>query len=357
MGIQVQTADPVTDAVPVRNLFYLFAYAWNMFPLAREADSGEDPGPDGTALLTRVLLTGLAHQMRRGLDRVYVGHEEEIAGVRGRIDVTQTLTRSLLERARTISRYDELEYDSPPNRLLKAVVRQCSVDKAVPLRLRWEAVAILRTFDAAGVPDIQPPRAIPPVKFNHTNRRYRFLLHVAELLLGKRFPAETGSAGPFSAVLRDGTRMAALFEKFLLNFYRIEQSGFSAKAENVAWKVAAADDLSAELMPVMKTDIILRSASRTLIIDAKFYRKTLQKGYGRATVRSDHLYQLFSYIKNLQQAEAPIVEGLLIYPTVQRHLTLGYRIDGHPISVCTIDLTAPWPLIAERLLSLLNNNV
>lgn len=347
----------MTDAVPVRNLFYLFAYAWNMFPFAREADSGEDPGPDGTALLTRVLLTGLVHQMRRGLDRVYVGHEEEIAGVRGRIDVTRTLTGSLFERARTISRYDELEYDSLANRLLKAVVRQCSADKAVPAQLRREAMSILRTFDAAGVRDTQPAWVMPSTQLNRNNRRYRFLLHVAELLLRKRFPAEDGSAGPFSAALRDHRRMAALFEKFLLNFYRAEQSEFSAQAENVAWKVAATDDLSAELMPVMKTDIILRSVSRTIIIDAKFYRKTLQKGYGRATVRSDHLYQLFSYIKNLQRAEAPIVEGLLIYPTVQRHLTLGYRIDGHPIGVCTIDLTAPWPLIAERLLSLLKDDL
>lgn len=343
----------MTERVPVRNLYYLFAYAWDQFPIAADADSGEDAGPDGTTLLTRVLVVGMLRQLRRGLDRIYVSQEKELVGVRGRVDVARTLTGSLLQRGRTFSRYEELEYDSPANRLLKATLRQYAVDEAVPVGLRRKVRALHRTLEIAGVGDVRPTRsAFRQIQIHRGNRRYRFLLHVAELLMEKSFPDETGIEGPFAAVLRDEARMAGLFEKFLLNFYRSEQRAFRAAAEAVGWKVDPGDLLSASLMPIMKTDIVLRSPSRTIIADAKFYRRTLQSRFGKETVRSEHLYQLFSYIMNMESREQVPVEGLLIYPTVQRNLTLRYRIAGHPVVVATVDLTAPWMSIRERLLNL-----
>lgn len=344
----------MTERVPVRNLYYLFAYAWDQFPIAAEADSGEDAGPDGTALLTRVLVVGMLRQLRRGLDRIYVSHEEDLTGVRGRIDLARTLRGSLLQRARTVSRYEELEYDSPANRLLKATFRRCVVDEAIPVGLRRKVRALHRTLEIAGVGDVRPTRsAFRQIQIHRGNRRYRFLLHVAELLMENRFPDEIGIDGPFATVLRDEARMAGLFEKFLLNFYRSEQRAFRASAEVVGWQVEPQDRLSAALMPIMKTDIVLRSSTRTIIADAKFYRQTLQSRFGKETVRSAHLYQLFSYIKNMESRERAPVEGLLIYPTVQRDLTLRYRIAGHSVEVATVDLTAPWKSIKERLLELL----
>lgn len=343
----------MSEPVPIRNLYYLFAYAWDQFPIAAEADSGEDPGPDGVALLTRVLVAGLSRQLRRGLDRLYVPHEEELAGLRGRIDVVRTLAGSLLERGRTVSRFEELEYDTPANRLLKATLRRCAVSDAVPLQLRRKVRALLRTLEIAGVVDIRLTRsAFHQIQIHRGNRRYRFLLHVAELLMENRFPDETGAEGPFTAVLRDEARMGALFEKFLLNFYRSEQYRFRASAEVVGWRIEPTDTLSASLIPIMKTDIVLRSSTRTIIADAKFYRRTLQSRFGKESVRSEHLYQLFSYIKNIESQEAAPVEGLLIYPTVQRDLTLRYRIAGHNVALATVDLTAPWAAIRDRLLEL-----
>ena len=343
----------MSDLVPVRNLYFLFAYAWDQFPMAAEADTGEEAGPDGTALLARVLVGGLQRQLGRGLDRVYVPHQEEMAGLRGRIDLGRTLRTSLLDRGRTISRYDELEHDSPANRLLKATLRRCTADDAVPSSLRGQVRALLRTLEVAGVADVLPTRrAFRQIQIHRGNRRYRFLLHVAELLMQGRFPDVSGKEGPFAAVLRDEARMGRLFEKFLLNFYRSEQRTFRASAEVVGWQVEALDTISASLLPIMKTDIILRSGIRTIVADAKFYRQTLQSRFGKETVRSEHLYQLFSYIQHLKPREGGLIEGMLIYPTAQRHLTLRYRIAGHPVTVATVDLTAPWMSIRERLLEL-----
>jgi 5-methylcytosine-specific restriction enzyme subunit McrC len=46
----------------------------------------------------------------------------------------------------------------------------------------------------------------------------------------------------------------------------------------------------------MKTDITLRSSTRTVVIEAKYYRETLTRRYSKETLRSDNLYQLFAYL-------------------------------------------------------------
>jgi 5-methylcytosine-specific restriction enzyme subunit McrC len=50
------------------------------------------------------------------------------------------------------------------------------------------------------------------------------------------------------------------------------------------------------LLPTMETDITLRSGTRTVVIEAKYYRETLTRRYGKETLHSDNLYQLFAYL-------------------------------------------------------------
>lgn len=77
----------------------------------------------------------------------------------------------------------------------------------------------------------------------------------------------------------------------------------------------------------METDVTLRSASRTLVIEAKYYRETLSSGqYGKKTLHSHNLYQLFAYLKNLE-ANGGLdrsAEGIILYPCVARNLNLSF---------------------------------
>lgn len=104
----------------------------------------------------------------------------------------------------------------------------------------------------------------------------------------------------------------------------------------------------------MLTDVTMRSSETTLILDAKFYRETLQTNYGKESVHSGNLYQLFSYLKNLEARPGPdaTAAGILIYPTVQRELSLPYRLSGHVVAVETVDLANSWASIHCRLLDI-----
>jgi 5-methylcytosine-specific restriction enzyme subunit McrC len=69
----------------------------------------------------------------------------------------------------------------------------------------------------------------------------------------------------------------------------------------------------------MKTDITLRSGSKTIVIDAKYYKDALQEHYGTKKARSGNLYQLLAYLRAEVAAQgAPQPEGILIYLSGRR---------------------------------------
>lgn len=109
--------------------------------------------------------------------------------------------------------------------------------------------------------------------------------------------------------------------------------------------------------PAMRTDITLSDGQRTLIIDTKFYSSALQVGrWGKASLQSSNIYQLFTYVKNADKLQDGTVSGLLLYAktTAAEHPEVDTRIQGNRIGATTIDLTEPWPEVRGSLDALLD---
>ena len=149
--------------------------------------------------------------------------------------------------------------------------------------------------------------------------------------------------------------MAALFEAFVRNFYKIEQTEFKVFRENIHWQIQSSEE-ERKYLPKMQTDISLLSNSRKIIIDTKYYKETFQTYYDSEKIHSQHLYQLFSYLKNIStksdlDAEC---EGILIYPTIQKEIHLQYKHEKQRISIFTLNLAQPREIIRKRMLDILH---
>ena len=315
-----------------------------------------DAEPETTILdlLASVLNRGIDRLLRRGLDRNYVLHRETIPGLRGKLDLSATIKGNLLSQARTICEFDDFSHDVLHNRILKATVRELlrvdSLHESIHAALKETMLRL------SSIADIRlTERHFSTVQLHRNNRIYRLLLDVCRLIHGCLVPEPSGNRLLFRDFLQDEERMHRLFERFVRNFYRHEQNAFSVGRETILWLTTptAGEDLS--LLPRMETDISLTSRERKIVIDAKYYLEALQKRFDKATIRSQHLYQLFSYLRNSlpAQRESP-VEGMLLYPTVTRHLDLMYRIHGHLIRICTINLNQHWQSIRKDLLALIS---
>src|ERR1700733_6314012 len=105
--------------IPIRNLYYLFLYAWDRFSEGSRADVGAEASPDLPNLLARVLASGVRRQLRRGLDRGYVQRVDELALPRGKFLLQDTVRKSSLASGRVVCQFDELNADTLPNRILR----------------------------------------------------------------------------------------------------------------------------------------------------------------------------------------------------------------------------------------------
>ena len=103
----------------------------------------------------------------------------------------------------------------------------------------------------------------------------------------------------------------------------------------------------------MKSNIILFDpvTKKTLIIDAKYYSKTLQTNFNKETFHSHNMYQIFTYVKNQDVNNTCLVSGMLLYAKSDVDLTgnYDYLMGGNMISVRTLDLNQDFAIIKGQL--------
>lgn len=337
----------------MRNIYYLLLYAWGHFQSGSVREVGVDESPDLPNLLGKVLKDGVHRLLRRGLDRGYVEVSEETRSPRGRLRLDDIIKQQTMLRGSAICDLDELTPDILHNQILRACLlslANCAdVDRALQKDLQATAHRMV---------DVSPIRLSAGiflrVQLSRNTSQYGLLMRVCELVFHALLPDEEGGGSRFQNILENETRMAALYEEFLRNFYRTELPGYSAASEIMQWQAEGESEAVLSYLPIMKTDITLRSKTRTIVVDAKYYRKALAGGRYEPKVQSAHLYQLSTYLAHVRLRD-PVnaVEGLLIYPSSGTQIRLRYRLLATPVTVATVDLSAEWQAIHNELLQLI----
>lgn len=347
-------ASPIV--IPIENIYYLLCYAWNRLEESELVDAGSLESNSLVELLAKVLGSGTRHLLRRGLDRGYVEHEEATCSLRGRIDFQTSVKRNLFQNAQAWCVFDELTYDVPHNRILKATLRRLAFSTPLKTEIRNEMLGLFRRIEPVSDITLRSD-SFRRVQLHRNNSFYGFLLNVCRILHDELLPEEGGDGGPFRDFTRDEKKMPKLFEEFVRQFYRREQSRYKVSAKSLAWQLISGQDDSLDLLPQLNTDVTLSSSERTQVIDTKFYREALIQHHGKKMYHPGHVNQIFAYVTNvkvLEEKEPEQVEGMLLYPTVEEELNHEIEMHGHRIRISTVNLAQPWQEIHARLLTLLH---
>ena len=344
--------------IPVANIYYLLCYAWDVLD---EKDSLADVDAlESTELLglfARVLKSGTKRLLRRGLDRGYLLQKGELSGIRGKMLLSPTLRGDLVPRGRSVCEWDELEYNTLPNRLIKTTLQQlhhanalagvqhAETQEGIRDLLRW-----LRPIESVQIRSDLFRR----VQLHRNNRMYSFLLHICEFIHEHWLPSEGGQRR-FSDFIRDDLKQ--LFEKFVLNFYKHHlPAGWTASSSIFRWHMEFANADAMALVPQLKTDVSMRGPGKAIILDTKFYTDALAGGsFDSTKLFSSNLQQLYTYCS--QRAVEPgweDAEGVLLYPKTERDFNADFVTRGHRIRAMTLDLTAPWQRIESDLLAIVD---
>ena len=352
--------------IPILNVYYLLCYAWG---LVQERDTARLATLGGLStvqdLLGKVLAGGVNHLFRRGIDRGYVERREDLAGIRGKLAVSETAKRALRARARVACDFEELSVDILPNRILRSSlhgllrrgVTMDGRDVTLDGHVRADVRSAYRRLDGISRTRLQR-NTFGQVQLGGNRRLYHFLLSVCRLLYESSLVDETTGRTTFRDFRRDEATMWALFEEFVTGFYQREQRVYRVNpgGRRIQWADRSwATDADRARIPVMNADVILESAERRIILDTKFYSNALAGGRGRGAgkLHSGNLYQLLAYVRNRQatRPDGTPHEGILLYPQVgDERLRADVRLEGFRIQARTVNLDQPWRLIHEEML-------
>ncbi len=329
----------------------MLAYAFRALSLEEYEDLAAEDFDRMHDLLAAILAKGISRQLKQGLHREYRSQVEDLATVRGRIELHGTIGNRMRRSQRISCQHDELSENNLFNQALKSTSMVLLRHGEVGERYRSELRRAMLFF--SGVDEIEPSEIRwSAMRFQRGNASYRFLMGVCRLVLdGMLLTTDEGERRLARFV--DDQRMSRLFEKFILEYYAAECQLVRASAPQIRW---ALDDGLGAMLPTMQSDVVLSRGNDVLIIDAKYYSHTTQEkgGYGARKLHSGNLYQIFTYVKNKEAELADVphrVSGMLLYAKTDEEVqpNNSYQMSGNRISVRTLDLNRPFSEIRAQL--------
>ena len=333
----------------VSNIYHMLAYAFQVLHQTNYDEIATETFDHVQDLFAAILSKGIAQQLKQGLHREYISKTEELSVMRGKLDIQGTVNNHIQNRRRLTCEYDELSVNNVFNQILKTTVflllkesdvREESksslkkemlffseVDEIEPLQIRWDHLC-----------------------FHRNNQSYRMLISICQLVLeGLLLTNEKGEMK--LAQFLDEQRMCRLYEKFILEFYRKEVPEVRASAPKIEWQLSEG---VSTMLPAMQSDIVLRLGEKTLIIDAKYYSHSTQEQYGKQTLHSANVYQIFAYVVNEDVGSTGNVAGLLLYAKTDEEVTpdMDVKINKNRIMAKSLDLNCDFSLISAQLKSI-----
>lgn len=295
-------------------------------------------------LCAAILIKGVSLQIKRGLGKEYVLQTESLSALRGKIDISASVKEQSMLKKQLVCNYDEFSVNSYMNRIIRTTMDtlvRSSISKDRKKQLR----KLLIYFSE--VEPLNRESINWKLQFNKNNQTYQMLISICYLIL-KGLLQTTSDGSTKLMDFLDEQRMCRLYEKFILEYYRKEHPEIKASASQIPWDT---DDDYREMLPVMQSDIMLKQGDKTLVIDAKYYSHTTQKQYDVNTLHSGNLYQIFTYVKNLDTERTGNVSGMLLYAKTDEVVLPNneYKMGGNAISVKTLDLDCDFSMIREQL--------
>ena len=341
--------------IPVRNIYYLLCYAWDHVGEGETVDVGSEKFGGLVDLFAKVLNEGVSRLVSRGLDRDYLAVHEDIRGLKGKLDLATTVKRNLLLNGKTHCAFDELSYDVPQNRILKATLRCLTLVAALDPAERRRTERLYRKLDA--VSDVRLTASLfRTVRIHRNNRFYSFLLHLCRIIHENLLVNEEEGTAQFRDFREDPQKMGLVFQQFVKTFCERE-TDYRVSAPRIDWFGAEGSETDLRHLPGMQTDIVLRSPERTIIVDTKFYSCPLDTWFGVERAKSGHLYQIFAYVTNWAAAASshdPEPEGWLLYAAVDGDFDYRFELVRRRIRACSIDLSREWREIETDLRELVD---
>ena len=340
------------SSIQVKNIYWMITYALNVIDDKGVQNISTETFENIYDLCASLMSLALSKQVKRGLDKSYIVKRDNLSCVKGKILIKENLLSN--NKSKIYCEYDEYNENSYLNKIVKTTCvyllkSNKIIDNKRAIKLK-RYLLYLSNVDTINIKLINWNR----INFNKNNVSYKVLVNISYLIINGLLASNENGNIDFREFI-DPRKMSALYEKFILGYYKYHHPSLLKGVCKIDWNVEGND----ELLPIMKTDIMLynKVTDKTLIIDAKYYSSIFQYNnqYDSKSFHSDNLYQMYAYVKNKDIHKTGKVSGLLLYGHAKNDPAVesSFNLDGNVISVTNIDLSKDFDAIRKKLESLI----
>ena len=337
------------STILIHNIYYMLSYAFQELGKNNYANIKGEEFEHVMDLFAEILYRGISEQLKQGLFKEYISKSESSSTFRGRLAINGTIRNIIQHKRKLDCEFDELSVDNLYNRILKStmllLIRRSEVDSKRKNQLR-SILSFFNDIEEVGLKDIR----WSGFNFQRNNRNYRMLMNICYFIVDGLLL--TTDSGDLRMPAFSEEHMNRLFERFVLNYYKRHYPVLRPNADSIKWNIVAEEDSEGiDLIPSMQSDIALHSKDHKLIIDTKYYGKILQGQFGKRTIHSAHMYQIYAYVKNLDIEQKGNVSGMLLYAQTTEGVmpVLDCNMGGNKIMVRTLDLNKEFSYIQAQL--------
>lgn len=332
--------------IRIKNIYYMLSYAFQVLNEQGYKQIKTEEFENVAELCAAILIKGVTSQIKRGLGKEYILQTESLSTVRGKIDLSSSIKDQTIIKKQLVCSYDEFSVNSYMNRIIRTTMElllRSDISKPRKKELR----KLLVFFGE--VKPLEINSIDWRIQYNRNNQTYQMLISICYLII--KGLLQTTSEGTTKLMdFLDEQRMCRLYEKFILEYYRKEFPKLTVTASQIPWDV---EDGERDMLPVMQSDIMLsdKDKTKTLIMDAKYYSRTMQVQYDVHTLHSGNLYQIYTYVKNFDKTRTGNVSGMLLYARTDEVMLPhnSYKMGGNKISVDTLNLDCEFEEIRKQL--------
>lgn len=159
--------------IPVENIYYLLSYAWNKLDEKERVAVSLENTTTYVDLFAKVLINGTQILLKRGLERNYIAETIDLAGVKGKLEISETLKRGLHLKQRTICTVDEFSNDIITNQIIVATLFRLLNIRELDRELKPKIRTIIRMFPRVTLLELKK-KDFRKVRFHRNNQFYSF---------------------------------------------------------------------------------------------------------------------------------------------------------------------------------------
>ena len=176
------------STIMIRNIFHMLCYAFRILRQKNYEKIAAEDFLHVQDLLAAILSRGIAQQLKQGLYRSYIEHNEQSKTLRGKLNPYQTKKMQAMKMQQFDCTFDELSVNNELNQILKSTAFALIHCPEVDLKRKQELRQEMFFFNS--IADIDASRVQwGRLAFHRNNRSYEMLMSICKMVWASLLPS------------------------------------------------------------------------------------------------------------------------------------------------------------------------